>query len=149
MNCPHVDLVKWFGISTGLLTPLIAIMAVYIARQQWVTNRRQLRLALFDRRMSVYNAAMALIVVAFQKATLDINDLQTFAYGIKDHEFLFGTDISAYLKLLRDKGWLLHKTNLTPTENAAEITDIMKWFLDQTTEAGKTFRKYMAFQNPE
>ena len=33
-----------FEISKGLLTPVIAIVATYIAYQQWKTNRQKLNL---------------------------------------------------------------------------------------------------------
>jgi len=40
----------------ALLTPLIAIVAAYIAWQQWRIKRTELHLALYDRRLAVYKA---------------------------------------------------------------------------------------------
>jgi hypothetical protein len=149
MHCPHVDWGKWFGISTGLLTPLIAIMAVYIARQQWVTNRRQLRLALFDRRLSVYNSTKTIILAVVQKTKLDMDDVFRFDYETREHEFLFGSDITAYLKVVRDKALALFVQDVPPPKPAAERTELVEWFFLQSNEARKKFGKYMAFQDPE
>ena len=41
-------------ISTALLTPIIAIIATYIAYQQWKTNQLKLNLERYDRRLEVY-----------------------------------------------------------------------------------------------
>ena len=41
-------------IFSGLLTPVIAIVAVYIAWQQWQTNRQKLILDRYDRRLRIY-----------------------------------------------------------------------------------------------
>jgi hypothetical protein len=38
----------------ALLTPVIAIVAIYIAWQQWQTNVQKLNLARYDRRLRVY-----------------------------------------------------------------------------------------------
>jgi hypothetical protein len=149
MHWPPVDWGKWFGISTGLLTPLIAIMALYIARQQWVTNRRQLRLALFERRLAVYNSTKAIIVVVIQRARLEMDDVFKLDYETREHEFLFGSDISAYLKEVRDKALELYLLDVPSPKPAAERTELVKWFLLQSNEARKKFGRYMAFQDPE
>lgn len=41
-------------LSSGLLTPIIAIVATYIAYQQWKTNKQKLVLDRYDRRLRIY-----------------------------------------------------------------------------------------------
>lgn len=44
---------SWIQIFKALLTPVVAILGVYIAYQQWRTNRTRLKHELFDRRYSM------------------------------------------------------------------------------------------------
>ena len=43
-------------LASTLLTPIIAVIAVYIAYQQHKTNRDNFRLNLYEKRYSVYRA---------------------------------------------------------------------------------------------
>jgi hypothetical protein len=149
MHQEILDWEKWLRISAGLLTPVIAVIAAYVAWQQWRTNRRQLRLALFDRRMSVYNSTKAIILVAIQKTRLELNDILTFDFETREHEFLFGSDITDYLKEVRDKAMELYKQDLPPLKPAEGRTALVKWFLLHNTEARKKFCEYMAFQKAD
>ena len=47
---------QWIEISKGLLTPAIGLVAIYIAWQQWNTNRNKLKLDLFEKRFSVFQS---------------------------------------------------------------------------------------------
>jgi hypothetical protein len=47
------------GASSGLLTPLIAVIAVYIAWQQWRTARQKLRMDLFDKRYASFERILS------------------------------------------------------------------------------------------
>jgi hypothetical protein len=41
--------IEWLKISKGLLTPAIGLVAIYIAWQQWNTNRNKRKLDLFEK----------------------------------------------------------------------------------------------------
>lgn len=43
-------------VFSGLLTPVIAIVGIFIAYRQWRTAQNKLRLDLFERRLEVYEA---------------------------------------------------------------------------------------------
>ncbi len=49
-----VRLQALIDVFSALLTPVIAAIAVYVAYQQWQTNRRRLQLDLYDRRLRIY-----------------------------------------------------------------------------------------------
>ena len=48
-------------IMQALLTPLIAIIATYIAYQQWNTNKLKLKLDRYERRLRVYQKIVELV----------------------------------------------------------------------------------------
>jgi len=89
------DWEKVVRVFAALLTPTIGAIALYIAYQQHVINRRQLRLALSDRRLAVFNSTMKLIAAVIRNARVELDDLYTFLLETRDHEFLFGPDIAA------------------------------------------------------
>ena len=50
-------------ISKALLTPVIAVVATYIAYQQWQTNRQKLNLERYDRRLHVYEEVRKILSI--------------------------------------------------------------------------------------
>jgi hypothetical protein len=44
----------WIDVLSALLTPTIAILGIYIAYQQWRTNKNRLKLELFDKRYEIF-----------------------------------------------------------------------------------------------
>lgn len=71
----------WIDISTALLTPTIAIIAVAIGGLQWWTNRNRLKLELFDKRYEIYDATRNLLGRITQRGSPSDEDL--FTYLIK------------------------------------------------------------------
>ena len=60
-------------IFSALLTPVIAGIVAYIAGQQWKTNQRQLRLALLDKRMAVFDGVMNFILITLKQDAVELN----------------------------------------------------------------------------
>jgi hypothetical protein len=88
----------WTAYVTALLTPVIAILGAYIAIQQWYTAQNKLRLDLFEKRFSVYNAARNLIgsIVTSGKAKDD--ELFKYLTGTREAKWLFNVDVANYLE---------------------------------------------------
>ncbi|MCX5513380.1 hypothetical protein C3941_00105 [Kaistia algarum] len=86
----------------ALLTPVIAIVAVYIAFAQWTTARRKLALDLFEHRFQFYRNAQAAIrpIIASGKPTME--DEKAYLRVLDEARFLFGTEVYEYL----DDVWL-------------------------------------------
>lgn len=51
------------ALFNAFLTPLIAIVAVYIAWQQWQTNKHKLELELYDRRLRIYEEVRKILSI--------------------------------------------------------------------------------------
>jgi hypothetical protein len=128
----------------GFLTLLIAAIAVGIAYQQWVVNRRQYRLALFEKRMAIYNRTKEFIAEVMQRLNPQIPECITFMRDTRDHDFLFGPEIDVFINALYKNAVDLNTCN---TVNAAQQrAEIVKWFSTQMGEATKLFQRYLDFR---
>ena len=81
----------------ALLTPVIAIIATYLAYQQWNTNRQKLILEKYDRRLKIYGHVVKVIVLVQRDAEKKTEDLLNFRSSVTDADDLFGNEIMEYL----------------------------------------------------
>jgi hypothetical protein len=70
------------NISKALLTPLIAIIATYIAWQQWKTNQKKLNLERYDRRLRVYEEVIKILSIILRDANAELDDLLKFRTAV-------------------------------------------------------------------
>ncbi len=135
----------WVQILQALLTPLIAVLAVYIAYQQWHVNVRKLRLDLFDRRWAVYQAVIAFITAVCTDFKVKAADIGTFRRATITADFLFGPEIPTYIDELCDRAIKLANVHdkcrsiadppPPPDYDHSAVTAAMaegeRWFVDQ------------------
>jgi hypothetical protein len=128
----------WVPVLSALLTPTIAVAAVLIAWQQWITNRNKLKLELFDRRYAYYEAAGELIgrILTSGKATDEV----TFEFLMKTRgaRFIVGENIAKYFDdELYSRAIELNTLDAelegvgvgeTRTKNVQKQSEIKKWF---------------------
>lgn len=148
------------NISQGLLTPVIGGIAVYIAYQQWRTNKQKLKLDLYERRLFIYKETMKTIGQIIQNGKANYPDLNNFLFVSSEADFLFGTEIYSYIKEIFD-----HGCNLTVWKDQLQdntmigvvpagydhkkvsegIHKEIKWFLSQlqSDRAKNMFMKYL------
>ncbi|MGQ0833701.1 MAG: hypothetical protein ACT4O5_02060 [Gammaproteobacteria bacterium] len=98
----------WVPILAALLTPTIAIAGVYIAAQQWRTNRNKLKLELFDRRYAFYEAATELIGRVITTGKASSSTTLQFLMKTKGAKFIVGAALAEYLDKLYREASLLH-----------------------------------------
>ena len=84
-------------ISKALLTPLIALLATYIAWQQWRTNKQKLKLEKYDRRLSVYQEVKKILSIVHRDAKASPEDLLSFRSSVSEADFLFGSEVVDYI----------------------------------------------------
>ena len=145
-----IDWEKVVRVFSALLTPVIALLATYIAWQQHRTNRNQFRLALLEKRLKVFNGAGELISTVMRKAKIDTDGLSKFLWETREGEFLFGPDITAYLSELYGKAADVHVFEDAPDqESKNQRKQALLWFSGQGDELKKKFGKYMAFKEPD
>ena len=147
------------GLSAGL-TPVIAVAMLYIAYQQWRTNKSRLTHELYDRRLTVLKAVKAFYGEIGDAGTAKYGMVMKFYAATVEAEFLFGNEIREHIEELYKKGMdlaLLHE-KMYPSSGepglpvgaerskvAEEHGKLLLWFLqDGIAETRKRFRKYLA-----
>lgn len=122
------------------LTPLIAVVATYIAYQQHRANKLKLRHDLFERRIEIYNAIAEFVSVVQQTGNADQKSLQVFLRKTRDGEFLFGRKASTYVGKLYRQGLTLQtcqtllpqrRTDEQRDEEVRRRDDLFGWFSQQ------------------
>jgi hypothetical protein len=143
-------------ISQGLLTPVIAAVATYIAWQQWRTNQNKLKLDRYERRLQVYKEVVRFISVGIRDATYDDNELMTFRSKVSEADFLFGEEVPKYIDELHGRAvnlytWTKEYRDYSQPKpegyDHAKVVEGMhhelKWVSSQLDPARKIFKKYL------
>jgi hypothetical protein len=147
----------------ALLTPAIAVATYFLSRaavgiqrrqakiaeQQAETNKLQYRLALFDRRMKVFDATTALFTEILKDAKVDLPQLYNFYGKAREHELLFGLEVKTYPDEVFRKGLELRTIGVTrKPEDSQKEFDLLNWFDDQRKGVTEVFLKYLDFRKP-
>jgi hypothetical protein len=138
----------WLGWS-HMGTPIIAIVTAYVAVQQYLVNRRQYRLALFERRMVVFNRTMEMIASVNADANASLQDCMKFMRDTRDHELLFGPEVGKFINEVYRGATKLHAHIATDYSGTAEQQGkLLDWFAERMGECRKVFLKYLDFRTP-
>ena len=85
-------------VLSALLTPTIAVIATYVAYQQWRVNKTRLDLDLYDRRLTIYKAVDAFYGDVGTQGTAKYPMVFQLRYATAEAPFLFPTEIEKHLK---------------------------------------------------
>ena len=88
----------------ALLTPLIAIIATYIAWQQWKANELKLKLERYERRLLVYREVVKILNLITRDFDPKLDDLMDFRVAVAEAVFLFGPEIPQYIEEIISRG---------------------------------------------
>lgn len=119
---------NFLNVLNGLLTPLIAIIASYIAFQQYQSNKKQgelklkldsdnselekrrlsleeykLKLDLYNKRFRIFEETKKILHKIVQDAKIELIELRDFRFSTNESKFLFDKDISQFLEELKTK----------------------------------------------
>jgi hypothetical protein len=144
-------------ISAALLTPIIAILAAYIAWQQWHTNRNKLKLDLFDRRFQILENVRKFIAPILTSGTVEHGADIQFLRDTKSARFLFQDD-AKILSLINEiyeravRLDTLEKTekggsHQTLTNNLNKQNEIKEWYAEKLTTIDDIFKKYLILKH--
>lgn len=142
----------------NLLTPLIAVIATWIAYQQFQTNRLKLKFDMYEKRLKIYQALMDFIGTVISFPEMKVEEVKKFDVARSESVFLFGKDIPQYLQTLRDQAAAITTLNsqiqeLMSNERSPDRTNlvneklkIIDWFYKQLEVAQERFSQYLAFK---
>jgi hypothetical protein len=86
---------------TTWLALLVSVAVACIAAFNWRTAHQKIVLDVFEKRFAVYEEIMRIVAAQIRQSRLDDKDFYDFI-RIKDRaKFLFGDDVSTYLKTLQ------------------------------------------------
>ena len=143
----------WIDISQGILVPLVAVLAVFIAWQQWRTNKLRLDHELFDRRFSLYEIVLNLFGEVLRKSGTKSIDILSFLEATKSAAFLFDSKIQQFMTDTISKysdletieaeleGMLVGEERSSLVHKRREIRD---WFHDELLVMDVRFRKHLS-----
>lgn len=117
---------NFLNVLSGLLTPMIAIIAVYIAYQQYQSNKKQgelklkldsdsselerkrlnleeykLKLDLYNKRFRIFEETKKVLYKIVQEAHIDLAELNDFRFSTDESKFLFDDEISQFFVELK------------------------------------------------
>jgi hypothetical protein len=113
-------------------------------------------LALYEKRLPIYEAAMQLVSYVVQKGTCTFEQLDLFMRGIKEARFLFNEDIETYLHKLHNealavivgeqKREVLNRSSVEHEKSVTAWHDRMIWFSEQFSEVKRRFDPFLQIQ---
>ena len=140
----------------ALLTPLIAIIATYIAWQQWKANELKLRLERYERRLRIYQEVIKMTSLIMRNADAKVEELMTFRANTAEADFLFGPEIPKYIQELFSRGLKLKTANAQyrhagqekppgydHNKVVEEVHAELRWLTEQFNPAKEQFAKYL------
>jgi hypothetical protein len=140
----------------ALLTPAIALLAAYIAWQQWQTNRTKLALDLYDRRVHIYEQVKRILSMVMRDARVSYEDLLAFRANTAQADFLFGPEIPKYIDEIYQRAvkleyWTKEYRDYTQEKPAGYDHEKvvagkhaeLEWLSGQFEPALKKFRPYL------
>lgn len=142
--------------SKQMLTPVIAIVATYIAWQQWKTNKQKLVLDRYDRRLKVYEEVVQILSIILRDAVASYEDLIKFRRAVSEADFLFEPEIIKYIDEIYRRGVQLqrwskeyrdYKQPIPEGYDHQKVCDSMHneltWLIEQFEPAKQKFKKYL------
>ena len=142
-------------VSKALLTPVIAIVAAYVAWQQLKTNRRKLKLDLFEKRYTVFEKIGEFIGSILTSGRVQKGRDIQFLVDTKAVGLLFGAEISQFVSDIYRKAVHLHaleaelqgSTGEARTSNIKEQREIKDWYSKAIEGLEVRFSEYLKLEH--
>lgn len=148
LNCWSEENKAFISLLQAMLPVILTVFAIYIAYQQYQTNRRKLKLDLFDKRLMIFEATKKLMLGVLNSSSYNLENQTEFNQGTRGAQFLFGEDIKVYLdeiwsRFIDLETWL---EDSKLSEHALERTETKKWFISELRSIDQKFIKYMKLE---
>lgn len=142
----------WLDVLQGLSTPTIGVAVIYIAYQQYKTNKKQVKFDLYKRRIIILNACYKFFTTTIVNRAVSLETLNEFDESTAEARFLFDKNILAYLQEINAKAFNLFTiTNkldslLAGPEResiATKKVELVDWFICESQTCKTKFDKFL------
>lgn len=145
-----------FNNLSDFLTPIIAILALYIAYQQFRTNKQRLLFETYEKRLAIYNAVQDYLNLILRDAKTDLMKLDEFRQKTSQSVFLFDKSVQNKIDEIFKKSLKMRELEeqLYPNgqNNGIPIGDernkvshenslLVKWHIEQVNVTKNCFQK--------
>lgn len=139
---------------SGLLTPIIALIALWIAYRQFKIQEYKVRLDLYERRLKIYGAIMKFLGGISKKGDSSWEEVLEFLENTNEAKFLFKGEMKEHLDSIYKHATELQylKRDLNDrdfpigderTECGRQIGAHYSWFKNQYKKTEDLFLKYI------
>jgi len=111
------------------LTPIIAVIAVYITYQQWKTAKLKVDMDRYDRRLKIYQETQGFIYAVMRDVAPETLQMVKFRVDTAEADFIFPKEIKKYLDEIYSHAKELMIAN--NKKSGEDIYNISCWFADQ------------------
>lgn len=145
----------WIDFISAVSIPVIAIIASYVAWQQWRVNERRLKHELFDRNFLVYESILKFIGSIVTSGKAKDENLYNFNKETRAAKFLLGEDIKEFIDDIYNKAIDLQTLDAEleglpigdeRTRIVKERRDIKKWIYRQFGLLDKKFEHMLGLE---
>lgn len=143
----------YIDIFSALLTPVIAIIATWIAYRQWRTSEDVNKLNKYEKRYSIYQALKDTLLEIGLEGNISGKGLSQLTVKTGESVFIFNDDVVDYIKIFREKSLRIYQVNRDLRNNigetktlAVELEGLEKWFQDQHQKLIDEFLPYLKFK---
>jgi len=149
LNCWAVANKPLVSLVTATLPIILTFFVIYIAYQQYQTNRRKLKLELFDKRFFVFESTKDFIQGVITSTSFQKENQNLFHLNTRGAQFIFGSDTKAYL----DEVWSkfvdlkLWEQDESLAKHAEERAEHLKWFTSELQNIDLKFVPYMELKH--
>ncbi|WP_114717820.1 hypothetical protein [Vibrio cholerae] len=148
----------WVTILSALLVPILTIIGIYVAYQQYVINRQRLNHETYERRLAVYKAVQLHLSKTIQMGRTTYQDALKFNSEASEAAFLFDSEISDLISKIYKQSISMASYNekLCPSgggqglpigdkrnEVAEKESELLQWHMDTLSELKSIFHPHM------
>lgn len=153
--------VTWIDTLSALLMPAIALIALYVAYQQYKTNQQRLRHETYERRLKVYKAVQAHLSVILGAGKTSYQECRLFYSSASEAAFLFDKSVMEKIDEIYSKSIdmvRLHE-QLYPSDGSSGLPvgeerskvsqqegELLKWHNAQLKESKVFFAKKLGLK---
>lgn len=138
--------------TAAALTPTIAIIALYIAWQQWRTNRARTKIELFEKRIELYQQIADFMGSVLTTPTVEQDKESLFLTNTRTALFLFDSHVTSFVNDIFDKAGRLHCLQTMEKTlkgdkldaNLKHQDEIKHWFKQELKNLPQRFSKFLS-----